>query len=263
MSFLGENKLLFGAVGIALSSVAAGFVVGRVFGRRSDQLFKHSKTHSDNSPVNNYVTEYGIREPLPLAKLRQATLNQRGTGMLASADEVQLMRLLLQLMKAKKVIEIGVYTGYNTLSMAMTLPPDGKVVACDTTDEFMQEVQSLSFFKEAGVESKVDLKLQSAITTLDELLAAGEAESFDLVFIDADKLLYDQFYEKSLPLLRKGGLIVIDNVLWGRRVCDSEKRVSDERTRALHNLNVKVHEDPRVVMSLIPFADGVTIAMKL
>ncbi|KAL9969514.1 hypothetical protein ACROYT_G021736 [Oculina patagonica] len=261
MSFLGENKLLFGAVGIALSSVAAGFVVGRVFGRRSDQHLDW-KTFKD-SLINKYVTEYGIREPLPLTKLRQATLNHPDYEMIASADEVQLIRLLLQLLKAKKVIEIGAYTGYNTLSMAMTLPPDGKVVACDITDEFMQEVQSMNFFKEAGVESKIDLKLQSAITTLDELLAAGEAESFDLVFIDAEKTLYDQFYEKSLPLLRKGGLIVIDNALWGRRVCDSEKRVSDEETRALHNLNVKVHEDPRVVMCLIPFADGVNIAMKL
>ncbi|KAJ7391364.1 Catechol O-methyltransferase domain-containing protein 1 [Desmophyllum pertusum] len=209
--------------------------------------------------------EYGVREPLPLKQLGQATVTKYHTkhSMLCSADEAQLMRLLIQLIKAKKVIEIGVYTGYNTLSMAMTLPTDGKVVACDVTDEFMKDVQSEQYFKEAGVESKIDLRLQSAITTLDELLAAGEAESFDLVFIDADKPSYDQYYEKSLRLIRKGGLIVIDNVLWSSRVCDPEKRISDENTKALHNLNMKVHKDTRVVISMMPFADGVTIAMKL
>ncbi|KAJ7391365.1 Catechol O-methyltransferase domain-containing protein 1 [Desmophyllum pertusum] len=124
--------------------------------------------------------------------------------MLCSADEAQLMRLLIQLIQSKKVLEIGVYTGYSSLSMAMSLPTDGKLW-------------------HAGVESKIDLRLQSASTTLDELLAAGEAESFDLVFLDAIKPSYDQYYEKSLRLIRKGGLIVIDNVLWSSRVCDPDK----------------------------------------
>jgi len=186
MSFLSENKLLIG--GIALSSAAVGFVTAWVLGRRGNSLFKLGKTHTELSPVNRYVMEYGIREPSPLRKLRQATLDRADNALLCSADEAQLMRLLMQLIKARKVIEIGVYTGYNTLSMAMMLPPDGKVVACDITDKFVKEIEGERYFKEAGVESKIDLKLQSAITTLDELSAAGEAGSFDLVFIDADKL---------------------------------------------------------------------------
>ncbi|KAJ7391362.1 Catechol O-methyltransferase domain-containing protein 1 [Desmophyllum pertusum] len=144
---LSENKLLFGAVGIAVSSAAAGFVISRVFERKSSAS-DISKLHRESSPVTEYVMEYGVREPLPLTKLRQATMNHQWNKMLCSADEAQLMRLLLQLIKAKKVIEIGVYTGYNTLSMAMSLPTDGKVVACDVTDEFMKEVQSQHYFKE-------------------------------------------------------------------------------------------------------------------
>ncbi|XP_020621991.1 probable caffeoyl-CoA O-methyltransferase 2 [Orbicella faveolata] len=374
MSFLSENKLFFGAVGIAVSSAVAGFVAARVLGRKSDEDYKETKMHMEiNSPVTKYLMEYGLREPSPLRKLREATMNHKLNHILCSADEAQLMRLLLQLIKAKKTIEIGVYTGYNTLSMAMALPPDGKVVACDITDEYMNDVQSQRFFKEAGVESKIDLRLQSATATLDELLSAGEAESYDMVFIDADKksyddyyekslqlvrkgglivvdnvsdetscwlsptelellnyfacqansfrydiaaevqnvqfvsffspqagveskidlrlqsatatldeLLsageaesydmvfidadkksYDDYYEKSLQLVRKGGLIVVDNVLWGSKVCDPEKRVSDEETRFLHTLNVKIHGDSRVAISFLPFADGVTLAMKL
>jgi len=261
MSFLSENKFLIG--GIALSSAAVGFVTAWVLGRRGNSLFKLGKTHTELSPVNRYVMEYGIREPSPLRKLRQATLDRADNALLCSADEAQLMRLLMQLIKARKVIEIGVYTGYNTLSMAMMLPPDGKVVACDITDKFVKEIEGERYFKEAGVESKIDLKLQSAITTLDELSAAGEAGSFDLVFIDADKLFYDQFYEKSLQLIRKGGLIVIDNVLLGRTVCDPEKRASDKHTKAIHELNEKLHGDSRVAISFLPFSDGVTLAMKL
>lgn len=262
MSFLGENKLLLGAVGIALSSAAVGFVVSRGFKSRKS-LDVPFKVNSEHSPVAKYVFEHGIREPLPLMKLRQATLNHRGHKMICSADEAQLMRLLLQLIGAKKVIEIGVYTGYNTLSMAMALPPDGKVVACDVTDEFMNEVQSQHYFKEAAVESKIDLRLQPAITTLDDLIAAGETGSFDLVFIDADWTSKVQYYEKSLELIRRGGLIVIDNVLARGKVCDPGERAADKRLGGAHNVNVKVHEDPGVMMCLLPFADGVTIAMKL
>ncbi|KAL9983173.1 hypothetical protein ACROYT_G005308 [Oculina patagonica] len=262
MSFFAENKLIFGALGLAVSSAALGFVFGRSSERSSpDSIFVD--VGAEGSPLAKYVLSYGIRESAPLKQLRQATLNHPRKGMISSADGSQLIRLLLQLIKAKKVIEVGVYTGYNTLSMAMSLPADGKVVACDITDKFMKEVQSQQYFKEAGVESKVDLRLQSAVTTLDELLAAGEAGSFDLVFIDADKTGYEKYYEKSLQLLHSGGLIVIDNVLWKGRVCNPEKIASEEDTRALHNLNVKVHGDSRVVMCMVPFADGVTIAMKL
>ncbi|RMX39724.1 hypothetical protein pdam_00008047 [Pocillopora damicornis] len=260
MSLLADHKLFLGAVGIALTSAVAGFGVSRILERRNKSLFKISE---ENNPVSKYVTEHGIREPSVLTSLRKATLKLPLGDMLCSSDEAQLMRLLIELIKAKKVIEIGTFTGYNTLSMAMALPSDGKVVACDVTDKFMKEVDYDRYFQEAGVESKVELKIQSALTTLDELIAAGEAESFDLAFIDADKTEYDQYYEKSLQLLRQGGLIVVDNVLLNGSVCDPKKIATNPRTRAIHNLNMKLHKDTRVTISLIPFADGVTIAMKL
>lgn len=262
MSFLNEHKLLFGAVGIALSSAAAGYVSSRTLIQRSS-FDTPLKVLSEGSPVAKYVLKHGIREPSPLVQLRQATLNHPKNEMICSADEAQFMRLLLQLIKAKKVIEIGVYTGYNTLSMAVALPPYGKVVACDITDKFLREADSHHYFKEAGVESKIDLRMQPAIATLDELINAGESGTFDLVFIDADRISKDKYYEKSLQLLRKGGLVVIDNVLCDGKVCDPEERAANTDLKAPHDLNVKVHEDSRVLMSLIPIADGVTIAMKL
>lgn len=260
MSFFSENKLLFGTVGIALSSVAVGYVIGRQY----KKIFSHNKRKT-NDVVKQYLLEHGMREPTPLRKLREATARstERREGMMCSADESQLMRLFMQLLKAKKVIEIGVYTGYNTLSMATMLPPGGKVVACDITDKYLTQINSQQYFEEAGVESKIDLRLQSAITTLDELIAAGESGSYDLVFIDADKTEYDQYYEKSLQLLRSGGIVVVDNALWHSRVCNPEMIASDMSTRAIHNLNLKIHKDSRVMICFLPVADGVNIAMKL
>ncbi|XP_027051515.1 probable caffeoyl-CoA O-methyltransferase 2 isoform X3 [Pocillopora damicornis] len=221
------------------------------------------RARSIEENVDNNTISVKASEGFSVQNVSKATLKLPLGDMLCSSDEAQLMRLLIELIKAKKVIEIGTFTGYNTLSMAMALPSDGKVVACDVTDKFMKEVDYDRYFQEAGVESKVELKIQSALTTLDELIAAGEAESFDLAFIDADKTEYDQYYEKSLQLLRQGGLIVVDNVLLNGSVCDPKKIATNPRTRAIHNLNMKLHKDTRVTISLIPFADGVTIAMKL
>lgn len=260
MSLLADHKLLLGAVGIAVTSAVAGFSISRIFQRRNLSLYKISE---EDNPVAKYVTEYGIREPSALASLRKATVKLPLGDMLCSSDEAQLMRLFIELIKAKKVIEIGTFTGYNTLSMAIALPSDGKVVSCDITDKFMKEIDAHRYFQEAGVESKVEFKIQSALTTLDELIAAGEAESFDLAFIDAAKTDYDQYYEKSLQLLRQGGLIVVDNVLLNGTVCDPKKVATKPRTRAIHNLNTKLHKDTRVTISMIPFSDGVTIAIKL
>ncbi|KAM7439569.1 Catechol O-methyltransferase domain-containing protein 1 [Porites harrisoni] len=262
MSIFSENKLLFGAVGIALSSVAVGYVVGR----RHKKMFSNNwKTLSgSNDVVKQYLLDHGIREPESLRKLREATVHTASRQtMMCSSDESQLIRLLMQLLKAKKVIEIGVYTGYNTLSMATMLPPGGKVVACDITDKYLREINSQQYFEEAGVESKIDLRLQSAITTLDELIAAGESGSYDLVFIDADKTEYDQYYEKSLQLLRSGGIVVVDNALWDLKVCSPEMIASDMSTRVIHNLNLKIHKDSRVMICFLPLADGVNIVMKL
>lgn len=262
MSFLIENKFFVGVVGIAVSSAALGYAMSR---------YRLAQAHSSQTKPSDivadaavkYLMKHAIREPLPLMRLREVSMKHPRHRMIGSADEVQLIRFLIQLVKAEKVIEIGVYTGYNTLSMALGLPPNGKVVACDVTDQFMNDLNAQQYFKEAGVESKIDLRIQPALATLDELISSGESGSYDLVFIDADKTPYEQYYEKSLQLIRKGGLIVVDNTLWGLKVCSPEFVATDDETRAIHNLNLKIHKDTRVEMCMLPMADGVHIVMKL
>ncbi|KAK7919167.1 hypothetical protein WMY93_010451 [Mugilogobius chulae] len=157
---------------------------------------------------------------------------------------------LAKLVKAKKVAEIGVYTGYNTLNMALSLPDDGVIVACDISEEYTGIGKP--FWKEAGVEQKIDLRLQPAVKTLDDLLAAGEAETFDFIFIDADKTNYDNYYERSLQLVRKGGVIAIDNVLWGGSVLDPK----DDDTISIDKLNKKLVRDTRISLSMLPSGPG-------
>ncbi|MGH0122427.1 UNVERIFIED_CONTAM: hypothetical protein FKN15_004194, partial [Acipenser sinensis] len=177
----------------------------------------------------------------------QCTLEHPENGMMVACEQAQLMANLAKLIKAKKAIEVGVFTGYNALNLALALPADGKVVACDVSEEFTSVGKP--FWKEAGVEHKIDLRIQPALQTLDELVAAGEAETFDFAFIDADKANYDQYYEKCLLLIRKGGIIAIDNVLWGGKVLNPEK--GDKDTQCIHKLNEKIHRDSRVNISMI------------
>ncbi|EDO43225.1 predicted protein, partial [Nematostella vectensis] len=156
---------------------------------------------------------------------------------------------------------LGVFTGYNTINMAMCLPYGGKVVACDVTDESLKAVDFTSLVKEAGVEDKVDLRIQPAIKTLDELIVNGESGTYDFVFIDADKPSQMIYYEKSLVLLRQGGMVAIDNVIFGGKVTKDPLEM-DEGTKCIHELNMKIHKDERVTMAMLPFADGVTLATK-
>lgn len=173
-------------------------------------------------------------------------------------EQGQFMALLVQLMGASKLLEIGTFTGYSALSLALVLPPEGKIVACDTSEE--STAVARRYWQEAGVADKVDLRLAPALETLDELLGSGQGETFDFAFIDADKGNYDNYYERSLQLLRPGGLVAIDNVLWSGRVADEQVR--DESTQAIRALNDKLRDDERVSMSLVPIADGVTLALK-
>jgi predicted O-methyltransferase YrrM len=168
------------------------------------------------------------------------------------------MALLVQLIGAKKTLEIGVFTGYSALCVALALPPDGKIVACDVSEEYTSVGRR--YWQAAGVTDKIDLRLAPALETLDRLLAEEQAGTFDFAFIDADKENYDGYYERSLQLIRPGGLIAIDNVLWGGRVADSQVR--DKSTQAIRNFNQKLHEDERVTLSLVPIADGLTLALK-
>jgi predicted O-methyltransferase YrrM len=169
------------------------------------------------------------------------------------------MGLLAKLIGAKRCIEVGVFTGYSSISVALALPSDGKIIACDVNEEWTSMARR--YWKLAGVDGKIELKLAPAVQTLDALLAAGEAGKFDFAFIDADKPGYLEYYERILKLLRKGGLITIDNTLWSGKVADPA--VNDADTVALRALNDFVHRDARVDMSLLPLGDGLTLVRKL
>ncbi|MEH2156933.1 class I SAM-dependent methyltransferase [Nostoc sp.] len=211
-----------------------------------------------DNQLYNYLLSVSLREPEILEKLRQETANHPRSGMQISPEQGQFMSLLVQLIGAKKTLEVGVFTGYSSLSVALALPPDGKIIACDVSEEFTAIARR--YWQEAGVADKIDLRLAPALETLDQLLATGQAETFDFAFIDADKENYDGYYERSLQLVRPGGLIAIDNVLWSGQVADEQNQ--DESTQAIRALNEKLHHDKRVTLSLVPIADGLTLAIK-
>ncbi|MBD2034385.1 class I SAM-dependent methyltransferase [Leptolyngbya sp. FACHB-321] len=205
-----------------------------------------------------YLQSVSLQEPAILTQLRQETAQQSMSQMQIAPEQGQFMALLVQLMGAKKTLEVGVFTGYSALVVALALPPDGKVVACDVSEEYTTIARR--YWQQAGVADKIDLHLAPALETLDQLLAAGQADTFDFAFIDADKSNYDGYYERSLQLVRSGGLVAIDNVLWSGRVADPQ--VQDNRTNSIRAFNQKVHEDARVSLSMVPIGDGLTLARK-
>ncbi|MEA5515702.1 class I SAM-dependent methyltransferase [Nodularia sp. UHCC 0506] len=206
----------------------------------------------------NYLLSVSLREPEILFQLREETAQHPMAMMQIAPEQGQFMALLVQLMGAKKTLEVGVFTGYSSLAVALMLPPEGRVVACDVSAEFTAIARR--YWQKAGVADKIDLHIAPAMETLDQLLAAGEAETFDFAFIDADKSNYDSYYERSLQLIRPGGLILIDNVLWSGKVADSE--VQDNRTINIRTFNQKLYQDERINLSLVPIADGLTLAYK-
>ncbi len=217
-----------------------------------------NKTLGIEPQLYNYLLSVSLREPEILSQLREETAQHPMAMMQIAPEQGQFMALLVQLMGAKKTLEVGVFTGYSSLAVALALPPEGRVVACDVSEEFT--AIALRYWQAAGVSDKIDLHIAPAMETLDQLLAAGEAETFDFAFIDADKSNYDGYYERSLQLVRPGGLILIDNVLWSGKVADTE--VQDNRTTKIRALNEKLHQDQRINLSLVPIADGLTLAHK-
>jgi predicted O-methyltransferase YrrM len=205
-----------------------------------------------------YLQSVSVREPDILMQLREETAAHPMAQMQIAPEQGQLMALLVQLLGAKKTLEVGVFTGYSALVVALALPPDGKVVACDVSEEYTAIARR--YWRAAGVADKIDLRIAPALESLDGLLAAGQANSFDFAFIDADKSNYDAYYERALQLVRAGGLIAIDNVLWSGAVADPT--VTDTRTEHIRALNQKLHQDERVTLSVVAIADGLTLALK-
>ena len=205
-----------------------------------------------------YLLETSLRE-LPLLKqLRDETARHPRAGMQISPEQGQFMQLLAKLSGARRCIEVGVFTGYSSLAVALALPADGRILACDVSEEFTSVARR--YWKEAGVAGKIELKLAPALHTLDERLAAGEADSYDLAFIDADKANYSGYYQRILKLLRPGGLVLVDNVLWSGAVIDASDH--DEDTVAIRAFNKLLHQDERVDISMVPIGDGLTLARK-
>ena len=206
----------------------------------------------------HYMLSVSLREPAILKSLREVTSKLSSHAMQISPEQGQLMGFLVELIAAHKTLDIGVYTGYSSLLVALALPDNGRVIACDINAETTAIAQDFLF--KAGVAHKIDLRLAPALETLDYLIQQNESNSFDFIFIDADKQNYLNYYERSLTLARPGGLILIDNVLWSGRVANPDEH--DKQTVSIRTFNKAIHEDKRVSISLIPIGDGLTLARK-
>lgn len=205
----------------------------------------------------DYLLAQSLREVPAQAALREATRTHPHANMQISPDQGQFMALLIKLMGARRTIEVGTFTGYSALTVALALPEDGRVLACDISDEYTRVGRP--FWEQAGVSHKIELVIAPALQTLDARLAAGEAGGYDFAFIDADKANYDLYYERCLELLRPGGLIALDNMLWSGAVAHPAKTAD---TAALQQLNTKLRDDERIDLTLLTVGDGLTLARK-
>jgi caffeoyl-CoA O-methyltransferase len=207
--------------------------------------------------LHRYLVEHSVREHPAQVALRAATASHAHAGMQISPDQGQFMALLVKLLGARRTLEVGVFSGYSALSVALALPDDGRLLACDISDEYTRVGRP--YWQQAGVAHKIELRLAPAAESLDAELAAGGAGRYDFAFVDADKTAYDGYYERCLQLLRAGGLLAIDNTLWGGSVA---RTAQDDDTAALQRLNDKLHRDARIDLSLLPIGDGLTLARK-
>ena len=216
-----------------------------------------SRTLNLDDTIYQYLLSQSLREHPAQVALREATRTHPHAVMQISPEQGQFMALLVRLLGARRTIEIGVFTGYSALSVALALPDDGRVLACDISDEYTRV--GVPHWQAAGVMHKIDLQLAPALATLDARINAGEHGQYDFAFIDADKSGYDAYFERCLTLLRTGGLIAIDNTLWSGKVA---RVAEDADTAALQALNSKLHRDERVDLSMLPIGDGLTLARK-
>jgi caffeoyl-CoA O-methyltransferase len=208
--------------------------------------------------LQDYLLSISLRESALMQQLREETAEHPKAEMQIAPEQAQFLQFLVQLIGARRTLEVGVFTGYSALAVAEVLPTTGTLVACDISEEYTQVARR--YWAEAGVDEIVDLRLAPAAETLAHLLADDQAGTFDFAFIDADKESYDTYYERALELLRPGGVMALDNVFRDGRVVGD--RSDDESVRAIQVLNEKIHDDERVALSVLPLADGVTLAMK-
>jgi predicted O-methyltransferase YrrM len=208
--------------------------------------------------LHAYLLRYGVREPAILRRLRQETADLPQHGMQIAPEQGALMALLVGLSGARRAIELGTFTGYSSLAVMLAMPPDGTMVCCDISAEWTSVARR--YWSEAGVADRVDLRLAPALETLDALLASGAAGTFDFAFIDAAKRDYPDYHERIVQLLGSGGLALYDNVLWEGGVIDAS--LTDVDTLGVRRLNERLATDERVTISMIPVADGLTLALK-
>jgi len=209
--------------------------------------------------LREYLLNVSVKESEILRELREETAQMEYSAMQISPEQGAFMSFLVELIQAKRTLEIGVFTGYSALVVAMALSEDGIVTACDVSEEWANV--GMKYWKKAQVENKIDLRIAPALKTLDQLLSEGKQGTYDFAFIDADKIEYQGYFDKSLELLRIGGLIAIDNVLWGGSVIDDS--IQDSSTKAIREFNENLSSDSRVSISMVPIGDGLTLACKL
>lgn len=217
-----------------------------------------NKTFTMSDTLGEYMQSVSLREPDVLTRLREETSRLSMSMMQIAPEQGQFMQLLVKALGIRRAIEVGVFTGYSTLCVALAMPDDGRIVACDVNKEWTDIAQR--YWKEAGVHKKIELRLAPALETLDTLIDEQLQNKFDFAFIDADKEGYKDYYERALALIRPGGLIAIDNTLWNGNVADESNQ--SESTQAIRDINRHIHTDERVDISLLPIGDGLTLALK-
>ena len=218
-----------------------------------------NRTIQITDKVYDYMQEVSVREPEILKRLRAETAELPEHNMQISPEQGQFMALLVGLIGARRALEIGTFTGYSALAVALALPDDGKLIACEISEEYT--AIGRRYWQEAGLDTNIDLKIGLALDTLDGLITEGQAETYDFAFIDADKVNYQNYFDRALILVRPGGLIAVDNVLWNGAVADPRNTTKD--TEAIREFNAELGDDTRVAISMVPIGDGLTLAPKL
>ena len=217
-----------------------------------------NRTLSLNDRVYDYLLAVSVKESDVLAQLREETAGIEFSEMQIAPEQGQFMALLVRLIGARRALEIGTFTGYSSISIASALPDDGELICCDDSEEWT--AMAKKYWRQSGLQDRIQLKLADAIKTLEGLIDAGESGTFDFIFIDADKQNYADYYELSLQLVRDGGLIAVDNTLWSGDVADPSNM--EPGTRAIRKFNDIIRQDERVEISLVPIGDGLTLARK-